>query len=68
MRLMAVVELLKERETKTAEMLFGPVAYDPHSGKQHRRGLEIMEKIKSGDTASAITMLQEDQKKREKDS
>jgi len=47
-------------------LLYGPVAYDPHSGKEHRRGLEIMEKIKSGDTAGAISMLEEDQKKREK--
>ncbi|HEY1143508.1 MAG TPA: hypothetical protein VGE68_05685 [Sphingomicrobium sp.] len=67
MRLMGVIELLKEGDRKTAEMLYGPVAYDPHSGKQHRRGLEIMEKIKSGDSKDAIAMLQEDQKKREKE-
>lgn len=66
MRLMAVLELVKEGDTKTAQLLYGPVAYDPHSGKEHRRGLEIMEKIKSGDTAGAISMLEEDQKKREK--
>ena len=68
LRLLAVQQLLKEGDAKLAQMLYGPIAYSPHSGKQHRRDLEIMDKIKAGDGAGALVMLQEDQKKRDKES
>jgi tetratricopeptide (TPR) repeat protein len=67
MRLMAVRQLVKEGDLTMAQMLFGPIAYSPHSGKQHRRDLEIMGKIKSSDRSAALAMLVEDERKREKE-
>ena len=67
-RLMAVRQLLKEGAVADAKALFGPIAYSPHFPKQKRRNLEIMEKITKGDGAGALVMLEEDEKKRRKES
>ena len=68
LRLMAVRQLLREGDTKVARQVFSPIAYYPHSGKEKRRNLEIMDKITKADSKGALEMLQEDEKKREKDS
>lgn len=68
LRLMAVRELLREGDTADARVTFGPIAYFPHSGKEKRRNLEIIEKISKGDGKGALLMLEEDEKKRQKDS
>jgi tetratricopeptide (TPR) repeat protein len=67
LRLMAVRRMIKERDLRTAAMLFKPIAYSPHSGKEHRRNLEIMDKMQAADAASALAMLEEDEKKRDRD-
>jgi len=67
LRLMAVHQMVKEGDLRTAEALFKPIAYSPHSGKEHRRNLEIMDKMKDADRATALNMLEEDEKKREKE-
>ena len=67
LRLMGVREMVNEHDLRTAAMLFKPIAYSPHSGKEHRRNLEIMDKMKAADGATALTMLEEDEKKREKE-
>ena len=51
-----------------ASAAFGPIAYYPHSGKEKRRNLDIMDKIQKGDTKGALQMLEEDKKKAEKNS
>jgi tetratricopeptide (TPR) repeat protein len=66
LRLMSVRQLLSDKDLKTARMLFGPIAFSPHSGSARRRDLEIMDRINSGDGAGALAMLNEDEKKREK--
>jgi tetratricopeptide (TPR) repeat protein len=68
LRLMAVRELLREGDTADARTAFAPIAYFPHSGKFKRRNLEIMDKIGGGDGKGALLMLEEDEKKRQKDS
>lgn len=67
-RLMAVRQLLKEGNAVEAKAYFGPIAYSPHFPKEKRRNLEIMDKISSGDGKGALAMLEEDEKKRRKDS
>jgi tetratricopeptide (TPR) repeat protein len=67
LRLMSVRQLLRYRDVKTARMLFATIAYDAHTGSVRRRNLEIMDKINAGDGDGALTMLNEDQKKREKE-
>lgn len=67
LRLMSVRQLLRDRDVKTARMLFAAIAYDAHTGSVRRRNLEIMDKINAGDGAGALAMLDADQKKREKD-
>jgi cytochrome c-type biogenesis protein CcmH/NrfG len=67
LRLMAVRELLREGDNPDAKATFAPIAYFPHSGKDKRRNLEIMDKIGGGDGKGALLMLEEDEKKRQKD-
>lgn len=67
LRLMAVRQLLREGDAADARVTFGPIAYFPHSGKEKRRNLEIMQKISSGDSTGALQMLDEDEKKRQKE-
>lgn len=67
LRLMAVRELLREGANADAKATFGPIAYFPHSGKDKRRNLEIMDKITKGDAKGALLMLEEDEKKRQKE-
>ena len=67
-RLMAVRQLLREGNQSEAKAMFGPIAYSPHFPKEKRRNLEIMEKIAAGDGKGALTMLDEDEKKRRKES
>ena len=67
LRLMAVRELLREGDNADAKATFAPIAYFPHSGKNKRRNLEIMNKIGGGDGKGALLMLEEDEKKRQKD-
>ena len=67
MRRIAVRQLLREGDAADARTLFAPIAYDPHSGKTKRRNLEIMEKITKGDGKGALTMLDEDERKRQKE-
>jgi len=68
LRLLAVRQLVKENDSRDASATFGPIAYYPHSGKEKRRNLDIMDKIKKGDTQGALQMLEEDKKKAEKNS
>jgi tetratricopeptide (TPR) repeat protein len=68
LRLIAVRQLLRENAAADAKATFGPIAYYPHSGKEKRRNLEIMDKITKGDTKGALQMLEEDEKKRQKES
>jgi tetratricopeptide (TPR) repeat protein len=68
LRLMAVRQVLREGATAEARSLFTPIAYHPHSGKTKRRNLEIMDKITKADTKGALQMLDEDEKKRQKES
>lgn len=68
LRLMAVRELLREGDNADAKATFAPIAYFPHSGKSKRRNLDIMDKIGGGDGKGALLMLEEDEKKRQKDS
>lgn len=67
-RLMAVRQLLREGDPANAKIYFGPIAYSAHFPKEKRRNLEIMEKITKGDGAGALQMLEEDEKKRQKES
>jgi tetratricopeptide (TPR) repeat protein len=67
LRRIAVRQLLREGDAADARTLFAPIAYDPHSGKTKRRNLEIMEKITKGDGKGALTMLDEDERKRQKE-
>ena len=68
LRLMAVRQLLREGSSAEAKALFAPIAYSPHFPKTKRRNLEIMGKIIGGDANGALLMLDEDEKKRKKDS
>jgi hypothetical protein len=68
LRLMAVRQLLREGSSAEAKALFGPIAYSPHFPKAKRRNLEIMGKITAGDSKGALAMLEEDEKKRRKES
>ena len=68
LRLMAVRQVLREGATAEARSLFTPIAYHPHSGKTKRRNLEIMDKITKADTKGALQLLDEDEKKRQKES
>ena len=67
-RLMAVRQLLKEGSAAEAKAYFAPIAYSPHFPKAKRRNLEIMEKITTGDAKGALEMLEEDERKRRKES
>ncbi|QNP43390.1 hypothetical protein H9L15_00575 [Sphingomonas daechungensis] len=68
LRRTAVRQLLKEGDSANAKEIFGPIAYSPHFPKEKRRNLEIMDKISTGDTAGALKMLDEDEKKRQRES
>ena len=68
LRLMAVRELLREGSAVEAKALFAPIAYSPHFPREKRRNLQIMDKIITGDGKAALLMLEEDEKKRRKDS
>ena len=67
LRLMAVRQLLRDEDAADAKAAFAPIAFHPHSGKTKRRNLEIMDKIRSGDSKGALLLLEEDEKKRRKD-
>lgn len=66
-RYTTVRELLAQNRLREAKAAFGQIAYRPHAGKQQDRNLDIMDKIIAGDAGAAIAMLDEDQRKREKD-
>jgi len=67
LRRIAATQLLREGDVANARLTFAPIAYDPHSGKTKRRNLEIMDKITKGDGKGALQMLEEDEKKRQKE-
>ena len=67
LRLMAVRQLLRDDDAADAKAAFAPIAFHPHSGKTKRRNLEIMDKITSGDSRGALLLLEEDEKKRQKE-
>ena len=66
LRFMAVRQLLVDRKLGEAKSTFGPIAYSPHAGKAREKNLKIMEKIAAGDIGSAIAMLDEAAKERNK--
>jgi tetratricopeptide (TPR) repeat protein len=67
LRLTAVRQLLKDSNLADARATFAPIAYSPHFPREKRRNLEIMDKIKGGDGKAALTLLEEDEKKRQKE-
>jgi tetratricopeptide (TPR) repeat protein len=63
LRVVCVRQLLRDGDLKTARMLFAPIAYNAHYNAARRHILDIMGKITGGNAASAVAMLDDDQKK-----
>ena len=59
-------QLLKDGNLADARATFASIAYSPHFPREKRRNLEIMDKIQGGDGKAALTLLEEDEKKRQK--
>jgi hypothetical protein len=58
LRMMAVRQRISSNKLKEAELLFGPLAYDPHTGGELRDAmLKVMAALKAGNGKEAISLI-----------
>lgn len=66
LRLMAVREMIAANKLAEAEMLFGPLAYDPHMRSDSREAmLKVMAALKARQGKAAVALLEAESKKSE---